>query len=367
MSEQVIKACIDRALPVELLVDFMRRSVAENPLNAPQIPPARTLAPAARPDFQPEALAALTGKLWKPGRTLRVRFLDGDPVVQERLQPFAHVWSQYANIKFEFGDDPDAEIRISFQQKGSWSYIGTDALSIPKNQPTMNFGWLTRSTPLDEYSRVVTHEFGHALGCYHEHQNPSTSIPWNREAVYQYYQGPPNFWNRQQVDVNLFIRYSATISQFSEFDPQSIMLYPIPNEFTIGDFEVGWNKELSQTDKDFVAILYPFEQKPENELTIDGPAVAASIGAPGEIDTFTFVVSEGGRYRMETEGRTDVVMSLFGPDNEAHFIAQDDDSGRRLNARIVQILAPGRYTLRIRHFSEQRTGEYKVGVYREPA
>lgn len=30
----------------------------------------------------PAALAALTGKLWQPGRTLRVTFLDGAPEVQ---------------------------------------------------------------------------------------------------------------------------------------------------------------------------------------------------------------------------------------------------------------------------------------------
>ncbi|MEZ4614045.1 MAG: hypothetical protein R2867_00825 [Caldilineaceae bacterium] len=109
----------------------------------------------------PVALAALTGKLWSPGRTLRVRFLDGEAAIWQRVEPFAHQWSDYANIKFAFGNDPDAEIRISFLQPGSWSYIGTDALSIPKDQPTMNFGWLKQATPNDEYSCVVTHEFGH--------------------------------------------------------------------------------------------------------------------------------------------------------------------------------------------------------------
>ena len=42
------------------------------------------------PGVQPAQLALIIGKLWKPGMTLRVRFLDGDPTVQQRLQPFAH-------------------------------------------------------------------------------------------------------------------------------------------------------------------------------------------------------------------------------------------------------------------------------------
>ncbi|MCB0061411.1 MAG: hypothetical protein KDE19_04830 [Caldilineaceae bacterium] len=360
----MIKACVDRSLPVSALLPTSRAAIAENPDNAPVLPRGRGL-PGAFIDA-PVALAALTGKLWKPGRTLRVHFLDGDAEVQERLKPFAHQWSEYANIQFVFVNDPNAEIRISFQQAGSWSYIGTDALGIPKGQPTMNFGWLTKATANDEYSRVVTHEFGHAIGCIHEHQNPATNIPWNKEAVYDYYAGPPNNWTRQQTDINLFTRYSATLTQFSAFDRDSIMLYPIPNEFTIGDFEVGWNRVLSSMDKQFVATLYPGVQKLENELVVDAPPTKAAIGAFGEIDKFSFAVTTAGRYRMETEGNLDLVMGLFGPDNETLGITEDDDSGRRLNAKIVSELRPGVYTLKVRHFSGRRTGDYTVGVYQEP-
>ncbi len=358
---KIIQSCIDRDLPVDSMIEAMHKAIEENSANAPTFS-SRSVQPGVIP-LPPLALAAVTGKLWKPGRTLRVRFLDGDPVVQMRLQPFAHIWSQYANIKFEFGNDPAAEIRISFLQPGSWSYIGTDALTIPKNQPTMNYGWLTQATENDEYSRVVTHEFGHSIGCIHEHQNPAADIPWDKPKVYAYYQGPPNNWNKDQVDTNLFERYSADITQFSAFDRDSIMLYPIPNDLTIGDFEVGWNKVLSATDEQFIATLYPLDTKPQSELTLDAPSITASIGQFGEIDTYTFAVKNAGQYRMETEGSTDVAMSLFGPNDNTKAIAQDDDSGGRLQARIVTALQPGLYTLRIRHFNNQRTGDYKIGVY----
>ncbi len=359
----VIKCCVDRSLPLAHLLPASRAAIAENPDNAPAIPRS-SQRPGAAIDA-PAALAALTGKLWQPGRTLRVHFLDGDPAVQARLQPFAHEWSKYANLRFAFVDDASAEIRISFRQPGSWSYIGTDALSIPRDQPTMNFGWLTTATPTEEYARVVIHEFGHAVGCIHEHQNPATDIPWHKEAVYAYYAGPPNNWSRAQVDTNLFTRYSATLTQFSAFDRDSIMLYPIPNDFTVGDFEVGWNGVLSAMDKQFVATLYPGVIRLENELTLDAPALSAAIGAFGEIDKYNFVVTTAGTYRMETEGALDLVMSLFGPNDETRAIDEDDDSGSRLNPKLSAQLNPGLYTLKVRHFSNRRTGDYKIEVFRE--
>jgi hypothetical protein len=355
-----IKTCTYVPLPDHHIITAADLARQENAVNTPTIserdlPPGMPLAKIA--------LAGITGKFWKPGRTLRVRFLDGNSKVQERLQPFAHIWSQFANIKFEFGDDPNAEIRISFKQAGSWSYLGTDSLVIPKDQPTMNYGWLTTSTGNDEYSRVVTHEFGHALGMVHEHQNPAATIPWNKQAVYDYYQGPPNNWTKAQVDTNLFTRYSADITKFSEFDRESIMLYPIPAEFvTDPTFVVGWNKALSAIDKQFIGGIYPLQPKPVNELTIGGPSIKASIGTPGEIDVYTFVVQTAGRYSVETLGRLDTTLALFGPNDETRFIAKDDDSGRGLNARIAQQLTSGTYTVRVRHFSEKKVGEYEIRV-----
>lgn len=205
--------------------------------------------------------AVLRDYKWQPGQTLRVRFLDGDPIVQQKIEAVAHEWSQYINIYFEFGNDPDAEIRISCTPGGSWSYIGTEALTIAPDQPTMNYGWLYPDTPDEEYSRTVLHEFGHALGMIHEHQHPEAGIPWNRDAVYRYYMQENN-WTREDVDHNLFAQYGKDVTQFSHFDPQSIMLYPIPRGLTTNGFEIGWNNYLSETDKAFMSEVYAgsFEQ-----------------------------------------------------------------------------------------------------------
>ncbi len=201
--------------------------------------------------------AVITNAKWNPGQTLRVRFLDGDPIVQQKIAAVAQQWSQYANIRLEFGNDPNAEIRISCQPGGSWSYIGTGALGVDQSKPTMNYGWLTPESSDEDYSSVVLHEFGHALGCIHEHQHPEAGIPWNQDAVYRYYMGPPNNWSKEQVDHNLFELYSRDVTQFSQFDTHSIMHYSVPKELTLNGFEVGWNTHLSETDKAFMAAIYP--------------------------------------------------------------------------------------------------------------
>jgi serralysin len=104
---------------------------------------------------------------WKNGSRLRVRFLDGQDSVQAKVAHIAQEWTRFANLQLEFCDEPNAEIRVSFAGDESKSRVGSAALSVPPDQPTMYLGWLTPESPEDEYTQVVLHEFGHALGCHH--------------------------------------------------------------------------------------------------------------------------------------------------------------------------------------------------------
>ena len=195
-------------------------------------------------------------KYWPPNKVLRVHFIGGTPTMRSKVEHYAKVWHPFINIRFDFVDDPNAEIRVAFVPDGtSWSALGTDALKqVWFPNETMNFGWLQDDTPDDEYSRVVTHEFGHALGCIHEHQNPAVEIPWNKDAVYRYYEQSQG-WSKEKVDQNLFRRWEGALH--SDFDRFSIMLYAVPKELTTGGFEVGWNRELSEMDKKFISMTYP--------------------------------------------------------------------------------------------------------------
>jgi serralysin len=119
----------------------------------------------------------------------------------------------------------------------------------------------TDQTPDDDIKSTTLHEFGHMLGLVHEHSQPLSPIQWNRPVVYREYAGPPNFWTPADVDRNIFNRYNRNQTQYSQFDPQSIMLYSFPPHYTINGFGTMRNWDLSVTDKDFIAQLYPFSHQ----------------------------------------------------------------------------------------------------------
>jgi hypothetical protein len=302
-------------------------------------------------------------KLWDNGSTLRIRFLGGTPAQQQIVRDHAPKWTDHANLKFVFSNDLDAELRIAFDANdGAWSYVGTDNRNIPQNEPTMNLGWQDEG--------VVLHEFGHAIGLAHEHQNPAGGIEWNEDVVIRELSGPPNNWTVEQIRHNVLNKYSADQIRGTAFDRESVMLYFFPDSWVRNGQGTRENNTLSAQDKAFIASAkaYPRAGGPADPQPVELPVIAtaatqAAIGQPGEEDLFAFSAVETGRYLVETGGETDVIMTLFGPDSPAALIAEDDDSGVGHNSKITADLMPGRYFVQIRHFNKTGgTGRYSIKV-----
>jgi len=257
--QPLVHMCCDRILTGPEKIRAMKAAIAENSKNAPKTAAPRQRLLGVSSMDAPAKMALQTGKKWAVGKILGVYFMDGSAVQKARVKEHAIKWSSFANVGFNFAaSKASAQIRISFvADSGSWSYIGTDSLGIAKTQPTMNFGWLKDDTDDSEYERVVVHEFGHALGAIHEHQNPKGGIQWNLPAVYAYFAGPPNNWSKEETDINVVGKYSVDQLNASKYDPDSIMLYQFDGALIKGGKPTKFNTRLSPGDKRFIRKEYP--------------------------------------------------------------------------------------------------------------
>lgn len=204
--------------------------------------------------------AILRDATWQQAETITVSFLDGDTALQKRVRDMAQRWTSpgMANLSLDFLNHNNTDIRISFKNKGSWSLLGKFCRNrTDTSLPTMNYGWLKPDSNEEALRRVVLHEFGHALGFIHEHQNPLNSIQWNRDAVIADLQGPPNNWTLQDIEINMFNQPSPSAVFATPVDKLSIMMYPIPSSWTQDGSSVALNTDLSQKDRDLAKQVYP--------------------------------------------------------------------------------------------------------------
>jgi len=269
-------------------------------------------------------------KKWIPGQQIRVKFLEGNEYVKSKVRQYAEIWEEYANLDFVFVTSGTADIRITFTtDKGSWSYLGKDSAiqSMVKTASgpqfvrdnsgaSMNFGWFNNNTPDEEFRRTTLHEFGHALGLRHEHQNTNQNIQWNEEAVYAYFakQG----WSREKTFSQVLKRYGSD-NEISNgvYDPFSIMHYYYPPELIKGGTKIRQNSELSVGDQKIIAEMYPFDETvtvtkpPINQPTTPNPTPPTVVQPVVPVFSFSDVAVDFEGYDEKTEQDGMVFLSDF--------------------------------------------------------
>jgi len=219
-----------------------------------------------------EGFVAENTWFWPNGATLNIHFMDGTPEARQAVAELAKEWTDYANLKFEFFLDPDnpppeTHIRIRFDYGACNSSLGTSSsYSINRGDASMNLCHIDNRMGSEFFERVVRHEFGHALGIHHEHQNPKHNIPWDKPVVYEYYSRTQG-WDEAFVDLWVFRQIDPSLVVASEWDPKSVMHYGVPKEFTTDDTEVIRAHTISETDKEYVAKIYPKAKKPKGANT----------------------------------------------------------------------------------------------------
>ncbi|MBL0735355.1 hypothetical protein JI750_00525 [Flavobacterium sp. GN10] len=203
--------------------------------------------------------AAIVNWRWQAGQTVKIKFLDGEIAWQEKVKSIANEWTRYANLKFEYvNKDEYADIKIGFlltgenNYYGAWSELGAKVLYMNQDRQTMRLGPLT-ATSETTTRRTILHEFGHALGLHHETTNPTANIQWDLPKAYKYYSLQ---FTKEETD--LFIINKVNVSNYSEYDPLSIMHYYIPASITKNGIGVDAQTVLSEIDKKSINMWYPF-------------------------------------------------------------------------------------------------------------
>lgn len=215
--------------------------------------------------------------LWPPTmKRLNVCFFGGERADRQRVVKIASEWMlSGAFVPFHFGDDPanpatctgagnDEHIRVGFVKDGTiWSAVGNQSVNkrlYPPGQPSMNLGFKATVGP-ERVRRAILHEFGHALGLEHEHQNKlgNCKQEYDFPALVSYFKNTLG-WSENDVKTNLYvIEKSGVIA--TEFDRQSIMLYSHPVRFyKKGKDSPCFIKEraqLSPGDRSLISQLYP--------------------------------------------------------------------------------------------------------------
>jgi len=219
----------------------------------------KTLLPnPARPDKQ--GAFYQPSRLWPQKSTVHIGFMEGTDLQKKYV--VETVRKNYGpdkiNLKLVF--DPviteQTHIRVTFDSAdGAWSLLGTDALSASPDSATVNLGWLDE----DKDFGVIKHEFGHALMAWnHEHDSPfSNPIQWNKPVVYKALGGPPNNWDKETIDSNMFDVYNPKQEAGSTWDSKSIMEYFFPKSWTLNGIELQNNQQLSDVDKRVQRMAYP--------------------------------------------------------------------------------------------------------------
>jgi hypothetical protein len=287
--------CRPKSLPLEALDVARRRAVLINPANAAE---ERTVArtPVGRRGG-PRRIAVVVARKWpKAGVKLTVSFLDdAKSDLRKRILLHMNAWGKQANVRF-VQTAGGGKVRISRldsppDMAGYWSYIGTEILEVPKDEPTLNLEGFTMRMSESEFTRVVRHEAGHTLGFEHEHMRSDIVQLIDRDKAIEFYEEDQG-WPPEEVEAQVLTPLKKkSLMGTTESDPVSIMCYHLPAAIMKNHKAVRGGVDINPRDHTFAASLYPKRGRataPEIEVpqvAPDPPPPRAEVSRPPLAET----------------------------------------------------------------------------------
>lgn len=209
-----------------------------------------------------------------PGRPDRIGTGVITPKIRAAVKKYVKLWEDHCSIRFDFVDQLPADIRVGFDpEDGHWSFVGTDSIvHAQDDERTMNLQF-DDDTEVDAVRGTTLHEFGHALGCIHEHQSPDSPIQWNEPVVLKAMGGPRYNWSEAKTRHNILDSNAAHAAnyKYTNFDPHSIMLYSFDASWTLNHKGTSENHDLSQADKYLIGEIYPRDYSHANRFHTSVP------------------------------------------------------------------------------------------------
>lgn len=187
---------------------------------------------------------------FKGGSTVTIRVESKDATRVKQVQDIlTNSAFPFVNLNFIFVGQEVAKPNIRIVLGASSNFSGGVTIGIGTEFSITNIYAFNQGT--------ILHEFAHALGRFHEHQNPDSSNPLNfiTDKVYTYYKDKMG-WDKATVDSQILQTLPIELVSTLPFDYNSIMNYDIPSNLNQKGVSTHRGTEYSDGDKAWFTLVY---------------------------------------------------------------------------------------------------------------